>query len=224
MSTNRITANPVEISSINRSYSDTWDSGVGCGTMMHEVLHLTGLVDCYQEKSITKTYDPSWWPYSTDETTIAYNCRNVRNDTIMANHNEIMGGYKTQIYQCHSASCSSRPFRATYSLNGDDFVMVPSRPDADYSDSSNNSQTFAQNTEKTISEWMTAGRAWSNEGRGYVLFIQERPTQSRFLTDGEFNFITRPQCSRDNKYFACSANAYRTREIEGCIKVPGGCN
>ncbi|WP_034727256.1 hypothetical protein [Bacteriovorax sp. BSW11_IV] len=65
-------ANIKIIGAKERSYSDRWAQGVGCGTIVHETFHLLGLVDEYHERSIK----------SGNKT--AYNCRHLGpKDSIM---------------------------------------------------------------------------------------------------------------------------------------------
>jgi hypothetical protein len=232
-SSSPVSAHPVSVAERGRSNNESWDSRVGCGTIMHEVLHLTGLQDRYQERETTVSYDPSWWPFSQDRTVIAYNCRNVREGTIMGSHPSIMGGYNIELLRCQIASCSNLPLRIVYTspkitnhynrVRGNWMYGVTDYETA-YHKATLRSLELVNVTDAQVAEALADVRGYPDQGRGYLLSIVERPTKNRMLADDEFNYITRPLCYRDNNYSVCNRNAYRTREIEGCLEVPSECN
>ncbi len=65
-----------------RENSETWSPNTDCNTMAHEILHLTGLVDGYQEK---------WLRMANGE--VRYNCRSIEHgNSIMADSNRLKPG------------------------------------------------------------------------------------------------------------------------------------
>lgn len=69
-----------------RANASVWPEDISCGTVVHEVLHLLGLVDEYKEKSIGYVYDEdedTWKYVREDGEAISYNCR----------YPEFSGGY-----------------------------------------------------------------------------------------------------------------------------------
>ncbi len=65
-----------------RENSETWSPTTDCNTMVHEILHLTGLVDGYQEK---------WLRMANGE--VRFNCRSIENgNSMMADSHRLRPG------------------------------------------------------------------------------------------------------------------------------------
>lgn len=83
-----------------RTNSRTYNLGVSCGTVIHEVLHLTGLIDEYEE-----IYNPS------SKDSYQYQCRRLGpEDSVMANHSQAINN---SVYYGHSLL---KPAHARYLL------------------------------------------------------------------------------------------------------------
>ena len=76
-------------SSRSRSNAESYEADIDCPAIIHEVLHLLGLNDEYTE-TIIKADD-----FLDDDLPLAYQCRVVQEDSIMANHWERLCNVKT---------------------------------------------------------------------------------------------------------------------------------
>jgi len=116
--------------------------------------------------------------------------------------------YKVGLCYCRSDSCKNNPYR--WKASSDPTGDCPS------------THTLAQVEILNKNDWVL----WQSELAGHngaLVFRQTLPEPATMMLNTQVKVITNPHCTRDNPYFACRANAYRTKETDGCVALPKEC-
>ncbi|RYZ85033.1 MAG: hypothetical protein EOP06_16980 [Proteobacteria bacterium] len=210
-----VPVNYVSITQTDRSNSGEWDEGVDCATILHETLHLVGLVDEYSETD-KKT--------ATQQT--EFDCRTIATKpNIMANHTyaNIPSGEKNLAMQgvctCISDECQNllKPDKSNelvkWIKNSKDFCPTGFAPDGP----------------PAISKGTYTGVALERLTKGESFFMVLSPvTENKIvvnrlssgsldlLNEHQINAILYPGCLRKNlQYYKAADNAYRTSTENG---------
>lgn len=207
-----------------RSNSGGWAGRINCETIVHEAMHLMGLVDGYRETG--RRVDPRLQakrpplPEGVAPSTFMYDCRRIEPNTSLMNNHENALGLRHDVIFCAiragergGTRVDSPPSKC---LDGSD-------PLYSFSDLSR------AGFERKVSRYTPAGtlptapkgRVSSTPYAGATYLFHVRPPSFSPLTNEQMAFITKPGCVRDSaNYTRCSRNAYRTRTLDGCLDLP----
>lgn len=203
-----------------RSSSTGWAGRVDCETIVHEVMHLMGLVDGYRETS--RRVEPRMQakhlplPEGVAPSTFMYDCRRLEPNTSVMHRQEIALGLRYDVIFCDPQAGEQGGRRVESSPTR---CLDGSSPLHSFSDLSR------EGFERKVQRHTIAGvlpiskgseRTASYSGATYLYHVH-RP-HSFPLTNEQMAFITKPGCVRASaSYTNCARNAYRTRSLEGCL-------
>lgn len=196
-----------------------------CPTLTHELLHLMGLVDEYEEKHIGYVLDTQTQKYNyADESDgpKAYDCRaKGPEDSIMNSHyqafNEVFRGTEgyAERYTCQCPKSHRHCMKVLLSWPSD---KCP-----------NGSQETARGPVKeTDSETRNQSRQVSSDSVEIVTGLSPNFRKKTLLYPGQFNALVHPGCSVNKDFYACAQNAYSTSTMNhgsGCknASLPASC-
>jgi hypothetical protein len=201
-----------------------WSTQSNCRTLVHETLHLLGLVDLYHEPEM-KTATGS----------LMYDCRKTGPvDSVMDDLGK--AHFSKEQYMHNSCTCET-----TSCAN--ELAQLTSTPDACPSLASQgqpfpiNISEYDISTDKATAQFFDINyRPYLQAGelvdRWSYYYYSLTPDNHPFLYPAEFRVIISPACHEKNSlYYACAANAYRTStdpstttRPEGCSVTPSACD
>jgi|GEM_PF-4553704 len=213
-----------------RANSQNWNPQISCRTIVHEIFHLLGLVDEYQETSIGTHLDENDHLVSHDEDTnnMAYNCRTIGpKDSVMSNQDEAFRALKsnTSLLVCQC------PLGGGGGFGGYSTIPPASASDCEQKlKSQNNLKTcpapsnaaefsfneidLKENTFlKMVAETYKTDEFQANPASRVIKRETIPPKRKNLLYPAQFRYITNPGCLQKNRlYQLCSGNAYKTNK------------
>ncbi len=203
-------------SDAGRSSSTSWARTIDCSTIVHEVLHLTGLCDGYTERWLTVQR-----PHPERGDANIFSCRSIEPaDSIM--HDQSGLNFTYEVLRCTQTSRTPGPEVST--LTNPLPAVCP--------DGGTSKRLLVGRREYAAmvaseSARRRTGVSVTKDGRPrppVFFYYRERPAPTATLYPAQMRLITQPFCDSGNqRYLDCAQNAYRTREIEGCAVVPDYC-
>lgn len=196
-----------------RSSSTTWSRSIDCNTIVHEVLHLTGLCDGYSESLLTVQV-----AHPDGGTASLYSCRSIEpEDSIMRDQSglnvtfEVLRCTQSPRQAARPVSTAANPLPTTCSSGSTPKKMLMGRSEF-------NAMVAAENNRRRTGLTKTA------LPRESVYFFHRELPAASMLYPAQMRLITQPFCTSTNqRYIECAQNARRTREVEGCAIVPDYC-
>jgi len=201
---------------IDRANSGHWSSETSCGTMIHELGHLMGLVDEYPEHEIGRIMKPGGTIHKVENNAQLsdFDCRAIGPaDSLMHNHQEairVTKEQKVRVCKCHGNANTNEKTKACVS---DVYNMSPQ-------------QTTCPPSALAIAEspWDLPADSYNSKGKttGYNTFQRVIGKPRGLLYPAQLSAILNPGCVGRNKtFFTCSQEAYKT---SGAHKGPDKCN
>lgn len=177
-----------------RSDDEVWSADAECPTLIHETMHLTGLVDEYRETGLRSRNGGGM-----------YDCRHVpKTNTIMKSHQALEDHVSVTLCTCNKGSCQNAPTRMLSGQTG----CPPGYQ--------------AQSTTPMSEAAAIQQVASMADVPGFVLLVQNQGGNGHALSPNQTALLQKPRC-RDGMYIKCSQNAYRTRSEQGCLDTPISC-
>jgi hypothetical protein len=209
----------IEIKKSDRSDSAHWDTDIDCETIVHETLHLTGLVDHYVEPELINV-QAGWGPKRTTKKVLQFNCRPfTEGENVMKDQYEALADkYDYFICECTVANCKK--------ISASLLTTVGPKPKCPPGHKVTDTAPFGEiNLEYYSNLIRYTMSATPEDVRGHVYIFNKQPRDKNkpILTRAQAQLIIKPYCTRDNNYIACNQNAYATEEIEGCVEIPKSC-
>lgn len=199
--------NDVKVSQIQRSNSTEYNEDLGCSPILHELAHLTGLVDEYEETT----------NLNENSTTGAFaNCRVLGPDSLMADHRKALENFQTGRYETSytisGQICQGRGTQRKCSIgkmmfSGDDKQEV-SQVEAETRFKFAMSLTLASGSMLGLKPGSASEIEISNMGP--INKFKKIQTDS-MLEPAHFRAIIYPGCqSKNSLYYKCARFAYWT--------------
>ena len=193
-----------------RENSHTYAAHTNCQTVVHEILHLHGLVDEYREETTGVDVDPKTGQvvYRNDGggAALAFNCRALGPpDSIMRNQWAAFEALK---------DCEIREFNSQTNPTRTCFPKDPASPSGPTRGGNEKSEP------RDLIDGILDG-AWKKVG--------EKKGRRSLLSPAHFNAITQPGCKDVNGlYYKCALNAYASsidprKDGTACWAVPPEC-
>ena len=206
-------------SHMDREDMTDWSTESDCRVLVHESLHLMGLVDLYQETSLKTAAGGQ-----------AYDCRKLGpNDSVMRDQGQ--AHFATSVYYETSCTCEHNNCAAELAAITQTPEYCPALASSTsirmlintYDIATNPSDEALFNT--TYGPYLKTG----NHSEKWIYnFFSLKPDTNSLLYPAEFRMITSPGCvAKNSLYLQCAGNAYRsTTDGAGCSAVanPDVCN
>jgi hypothetical protein len=202
-----------------RANSRRYPLNIPCSTFLHEVLHLHGLADEYNERitSLEFNEDDNKTEYVEDNNGTAYNCRHEGlSDSIMSNQNSTVRNLQSMSVIEHR-SCTRAKSTSSGQVSSEcpkGFQLIIRREEV-------KNYQGEEGSNSTNSDVMLPSG-------GRIVVVEQKPaSRTSLLEPAHFNAIINPGCSKNNLYYMCSMNAYQTSVAyspsggNGCSHVGG---
>lgn len=212
-----------------RATSHRWKSDIDCPTLIHEVMHILGLVDHYHEKIRGVVIDSNGSSRYYDGTAIedkkiklddgrivpvAFDCRSLGpENSMMSNQYQASDCVKpVEKYDLRTCKCDTDAYCNQVKKMFPDPIMSPN--------------AYCPGEGLT---YIYEGVKLSQVAGNYAIISIENykvvePICKSLLMPAEFRFITTPNCKEDYKtYASCALNSSRTSVEERCKEVPAIC-
>jgi hypothetical protein len=213
--------------------SNLWSTHSGCPLIIHETMHLLGLVDLYPETGIGWAQDGSgkWIEVQSGATMTMDNCRSTAGtgSVMTSDMNEYVErtqpSYSAMHCACETSACAAILDR---------IQSVPESCPEGTASSDGKTRVawqFEMDTNPSALADFKSGYELMEKGvrhnRWDYDFLKTYPADvTSILYPAEFRAITQPGCAQANHlYLECSSNAYRTTEdhTPEAYKQDGGC-
>lgn len=204
----------------HRADAHKYSSRIDCPTMIHETLHLLGLVDEYKENKLGYVRDRD----SGEKRLVAdgsgrnaFDCRTYGPpDSVMFSQWRVTDAMDFDEYEAVSCSCEDKSKECEGKEKTAEGASCPAGT--------------TQGVALVMVPRGEAVRDGRSEGHDFLLRnghhrkIREVPRSvPTILKPGQFRAITQPGCQDVNsKYYSCAPNAYRFSESSGML-MGGGC-
>lgn len=197
-----------------RSSSVSWARTIDCNTIVHEVLHLTGLCDGYTERWLTEQR-----PHPEGGDATRYSCRSIEpEDSIMRDQSGL--GFTYEILRCTHSARTPAPVASTPANPLPTVCPDGSAPKKMIMGRREYAAMVASENRRRLTGTTKLGQPRAP----MFYYYRDMPAPTSTLYPAQMRLITQPFCNSANqRYLDCAQNAYRTRETEGCAVVPDYC-
>lgn len=217
-----------------RATSHRWKSDIDCPTLIHEVMHILGLVDHYHEKirgvvidsnGSSRYYDGT--PFEDKKVKlddgrivpVAFDCRSLGPEkSMMSDQYQSANCVKpVEQYDLRTCKCVTDAYCNQVKKMFPDPIMSP------------NASCPVGSGVEDGSTSIYSGVKLSDVPHNYTIISIENyklvePACKSLLMPAEFRFITTPNCKEDYKtYASCALNSSRTSVVDRCKEVPAIC-
>lgn len=232
----------VGIKESGRAHAHSWTQDINCSTILHELLHLTGLVDEYPEQSKGFVQDPKtggWKFVETNAEKTAYDCRKIYPKNSIMAHDDLAWtesvakwNMQTDYCSCNQADDCAGFFKER-KIKFEQWVKKPTEVKIDYPNQcpagfkkSPHTLKFPIPEEfkkliddgKSVGGPLPQGLSPEELDKMTVSFtISPRtPSDNNLLEERHFNMIVFPGCLIKNQnYYQDAMNAYKTSRQNG---------
>lgn len=183
-----------------RSHSYAWNKNIDCSAIVHELLHLMGLCDEYQETATGYVFDEETRSRKLVDAAAqfpAYDCRSLGpEDSIMSDHVRAFASVKkgVEFITCKRVDTEER---------------VTPEPPCPRGYMHDNKKIFSSKDDPIFLELVKGFDKFPHLFR-YVI-RESKPSKKSLLSPSHFNTIIFPNCSKKNgNYYSCSRGAYKS--------------
>jgi hypothetical protein len=234
-----------------REDSGDWSLETTCSTIVHETMHLLGLVDLYGEDELGVKQDASGHWVQVDSVKdepagtafLAWDCRATadKGSCMTPEVHEDVIGKTTPVWEKLSCECADNDARSDRAcLRTIQWIMSPpascpsgleqSLQKTEFSDFQLATDPRKKSEfDDTYGSYLAGKATPPNEFfyRRYQVVRKGGPVLDSFLYPAEWKAITRPGCQKENtSYYRCTLNAYATSVAhhgQGCVVNPDEC-
>lgn len=189
-----------------RSISTDWSGAIDCSSITHEVMHLLGLCDGYQE-TMMGVSERQRIPFAGEDnfdhrySRNRYDCRSIEPESSMMRNLESLES-RVEVMSCPPSGTRS--------------VQVATMPLACPDGKGGASSTI---TRRVFQSWL------NQRGDHFTFYYRDLPRVAFPLFPAQTRFIVNPGCEEQSlRYTTCAQNAYRTHSMRGCLDVPDYCS